>query len=92
MTDDFLLNFEVGSLQKYVNLVDLVKSFLTSIYYLLANNRLRYIRERASESSEVIQFFFSIHSLVADGELDLQKAAPFFMSKRRSLIRSTFQK
>ena len=28
-----------AEVQKYVNLVDLVKSFLTSIYYLLANIR-----------------------------------------------------
>ena len=29
-------NFEIWAVQKYVNLVDLVKSFQTSIYYLLA--------------------------------------------------------
>ena len=32
----FSLKFEVGGVQKHVNIVDLVKSFLTSIYYLLA--------------------------------------------------------
>ena len=30
-------NFEFGAVHKLVNLVDLVKSFQTSIYYLLAN-------------------------------------------------------
>ena len=41
-------------MQKRVNLVDLVKSFPTSIYYLLFTRtckiRLRYSRQRASQS------------------------------------------
>ena len=33
---EFCWNFEVWAVQKYADLVDLVKSFPTSIYYLLA--------------------------------------------------------
>ena len=52
-------------MQKYVHIVDLVKSFLTVISYLVSTckNRLRYSRERSSQNFEVIQFVFSIHSL-----------------------------
>ena len=44
--------FEFGAVQTCVNLVDLVKSFQTSIYYLLftRKNWRRYSRERASQS------------------------------------------
>ena len=52
-------------MHKYVHLVDLVKSFLMSIHYLVFTfkNRLRYNRDRASQRLAVIQFIFSIHSL-----------------------------
>jgi len=51
--DVLLLKFEVGAVQKSLNLVDRVKSFHTSIYYLhifTCKNQLRYRRERASQS------------------------------------------
>ena len=35
--DAYLMKFEGWTVQKHVNLIDLVKSFLSSIYYLLAN-------------------------------------------------------
>ena len=46
-------------MQKYVNLVDLVKSFPTSIYL---KNRRRYSRERASQSSEENSIHYSFAS------------------------------
>ena len=36
MFDKLCLNFEFGAVRQFANLVDLVKSFLTSIYYLFA--------------------------------------------------------
>ena len=45
-------NCRVGAVKKSVNLVDLVKSFHTSIYL---QNRLRHSRERASHSLEVLK-------------------------------------
>ena len=53
-------------MQTYVNIVDLFKSFLTSVYF---QNRLRYSRDRAFQRVEVFQFIFSIHSLGLDAFL-----------------------
>ena len=47
----------IWAVQKYVNLVDLVKNYPTSTYF---QNRRRYSRVRASQSLEVIQFNFVI--------------------------------
>ena len=51
-------------MQKHAKCLDLVKRFPTNIQYLRATNRRRYSRERASQKLEVIQFIFSIHSLL----------------------------
>ena len=51
--DFFCWNFEVGAVQKSVNIVNLVKSFHTSTRIYL-QNRVRYSRERTSQSLEVI--------------------------------------
>ena len=57
-------HFEVWTVHKYVNLVDLVTSFPTSIH---CKRRRRYSRERGSQSLEVIQFIFSFASLTRMG-------------------------
>ena len=54
-------NFEIWAVQKHENLVDLVKSFPTSIYLL---NRRRCSRERASQSLEENSIHFSFASLI----------------------------
>ena len=48
-------------MQKYVNLVDLVRSFSTSIQYFPCKIRRRYSRERVSESFEAV-FYSSFQS------------------------------
>ena len=55
--------------RKYVNVVDLINSILTSSFYLhlfatYLQNRRRYNRERASQCLEIIQFIYSFATLI----------------------------
>ena len=56
-------NFEIWAVQNCVNLVDHVKSFPTSIFF--RKNRLRYSRERASQSLVENSIHYSFACLVA---------------------------
>ena len=61
-----------------VNFVDLVKSFHTRIYYFILKKQLRYSRERASQSLEVIQVIHSFIRLLGTDKEQLQRASHVF--------------